>query len=68
MGNRAPIGGGEMRDALMRQEPPLDVRQHDAPGTNGINHVIATTLPKKRSHPRDLKRKVEDDRKNREGD
>src|SRR5262249_38186149 len=28
MGNRAPIGGGEVRDALLRQEPALVVRQH----------------------------------------
>src|SRR5262245_10155964 len=31
VGNRAAIGGGEMRDALMRQEPPLAVRHHGLP-------------------------------------
>src|SRR5262245_6899878 len=31
VGNRAAIGGGEMRDALMPQEPPLRVRRHGLP-------------------------------------
>src|SRR5262249_43952438 len=31
VGDRAPVGGGEMRDALMRQEPALAIRQHGSP-------------------------------------
>jgi hypothetical protein len=31
VGNRAPIGGGEVRDALLRQELALVVRQHGSP-------------------------------------
>jgi hypothetical protein len=49
MRNRAPIGSGEMSDALMCQEPAFVIGQHDHPQADErfrSSSVSASALPR----------------------